>query len=86
MGILDEDDEAIEAGRPASGEMCGVEEDALCRVGGFPVDFRLEPKPRLLKREFEELIWARRDEGKERRGARNGRFARPLRIHLSAIR
>ena len=54
------DDEAAEVGTglPAS---CGVEEVGFCaETGTLGLDLRLEPNPRLLKREFIELIRSRR--------------------------
>jgi hypothetical protein len=55
MGRLVVDDEAVEVvGLPAS---CGVEDVGFCAmVGTFALDLRLEPNPKLLNREFIELI------------------------------
>jgi hypothetical protein len=61
MGKLVVEDEAVEGrtGLPAS---CGAEDVGFCAmVGTLALDFRLEPNPRPLKREFIELIRARTD-------------------------
>lgn len=51
---MDDADEAVE-GIGLPGRSCGVV--GFCAmVGTLALDFRLEPNPRLLKREFIELI------------------------------
>jgi hypothetical protein len=56
--VVDEAAEAV-VGLPGS---CGVEEEGFCaiEVGMCALDFRLEPNPRPLNREFIELIRSRR--------------------------
>lgn len=67
--VVEDADEAIEEGMGLPGRSCG-EGDwvGFCAiVGTLALDLRLEPNPRLLNREFIELIWPRKEGRRGRR-------------------